>query len=165
MVAHAVDPLTKRLQCLLRHIEDVRENCELVGTRLIDRGEFEFGKTLIQHGLIHDNSKFTGIEWEQLNGHHDHLLEAAIREHAKRNPHHPEYWGDVDGIHAMPRIYVAEAVCDWHARSAEFGTALRPWIEQEAAQRYHFSKTDKVYAQIEEFLNLLLEPSFDRTNA
>lgn len=160
MVHHAVDPPIKRLQCLMRHIEDVREDCELLGTRFIERGEFDFGKTLIRNGLIHDNSKFEGIEWEELNGHHDHLLEIAIREHVKKNPHHPEYWDSSGGIHVMPRIYLAEAVCDWHARSTEFGTALRPWINDEATQRFHFSKTDKVYKDIQEFLSLLLEPTF-----
>jgi hypothetical protein len=160
MVTHAVDPLTKRLQCLLRHIENVRDDCELLGTRLIERGEFDFGKTLIQHGLIHDNSKFEGIEWEELNGHHDHLLEVAIREHNRRNPHHPEYWGSTGGIHEMPRIFVAEMCCDWHSRSAEFGSALRPWIEEKATSRFGFTKADEVYKQIDEFLNLLLEPAF-----
>lgn len=160
MVNHVVDPLTKRLQCLLLHITNVREDCELLGIRLIDRGEFDFGKTLIQHGLIHDSSKFTGIEWEELNGHSDHLLEAAIQTHVKTNPHHPEYWGDQGGIHEMPRIYLAEAVCDWHARSSEFGTALREWIDTEAMQRFDFTKKDKVYEGIKEFLSLLLQPPF-----
>lgn len=160
MVVLATDPSTKRLQCLLKHIENVREDCELLGMKLIERGEFEFGKTLIQHGLIHDSSKFSGIEWEELNGHHDHLLAVAIREHVKHNPHHPEYWGDKGGIHEMPRIYVAEMTVDWKARSNEFGTALRPWVDEEATKRFGFTKHDEVYREILEFLDLLLEPSF-----
>jgi len=164
MVAHAIDPYTKRLQCLLRHIEDVKDNCELMGIRLIDRGEFDFGKTLIQHGLIHDNSKFTGLEWEQLNGYSDHLLKEAIQEHVSKNPHHPEYWGQIGGIHDMDRIYVAEMVADWSARASEFGTGLCQWIEESAMDRYHFYKHDKVYENIQEFLSILLETPFSRGN-
>lgn len=160
MVYPAIDPSTKKLQCLLKHIENVREDCELLGMKLIEKGEFEFGKTLIQHGLIHDSSKFSGIEWDELCGHHDHLLEIAIKTHVKTNPHHPEYWGDENGIHEMPRIFVAELCCDWKSRSNEFGTALRPWIDEKATKRFHFDKSDEVYKEITEFLGLLLEPSF-----
>ncbi len=162
MVTQAADPLTKRLQCLLRHIENVREDCELHATRLIERGEFDFGKTLIKNGQIHDNSKFEGIEWEELNGYHDHLLDKAIAIHVKKNPHHPEYWDDLNlyGIHLMPRIYVAEMVCDWHARSTEFGTAIRDWIDAKATNKFNFDKTSKVYGEINDFLDLLLEPAF-----
>lgn len=160
MVYPATDPMMQRLRCLLKHIENVREDCELLGMKLIERGEFEFGKTLIQHGLVHDSSKFSGIEWEELNGHHDHLLEVAIREHVTKNAHHPEYWGE-GGIHEMPRVFVAEAVCDWHARSSEFGTCLRDWIEKDATQRFGFNNTDKVYDSIQEFVNLLLDNSFN----
>lgn len=159
MVTIASDPLQKRLKCLLRHIADVREDTEILGSKLIENGEFEFGKTLIKNGLVHDNSKFEGIEWEELNGHSDHLLEIAIREHVKKNPHHPEYWEG--GIHEMPRIFIAEAVCDWHARSTEFGSDLCGWIKEAAVKRYNFSLTDdKAGRQITEFLNLLLERPF-----
>lgn len=163
MVSIAVDPQTKRLQCLLRHIADVREDTEILGGRLIERGEFDFGKELIQHGLVHDNSKFEGIEWQQLNGHHDHLLHEAIRVHAIKNPHHPEYWANQhqidmrEAIHAMPRIYVAEMVCDWHARSTELGTNIREWVTLHAPQKFSFSTDDQVGTQIKEFLDLLLE--------
>lgn len=158
MVTLAADPQTKRLQCLLRHIEDVREDCELLGTRLIERGEFEFGKTLIQHGMVHDNSKFEGIEWEELNGYHDHLLKQAINIHVKKNPHHPEYWQG--GIHEMPRIYIAEMVCDWSARSSEFGTSFWEWVQKPAMTKFQFNNTDRVYQDIIDFASLLHEKSF-----
>lgn len=161
MVLLAADPMTERLKCLLRHIDHVREDTEILGAKLIERGEFDFGKTLIKNGLIHDNSKFEGIEWEELNGHHDHLLDIAIREHVLKNPHHPEYWGVSGGIHAMPRIFVAEMVVDWRARSTEFGKDLWQWITGTAQDRFKFSlENDEVGREITEFVNLLLEPAF-----
>lgn len=162
MVTLAADPETKRLQCLLRHIENVREDCELLGARLIERGEFDFGKTLIQHGQVHDNSKFSGIEWQELNGHHDFLLEEAIRVHVKNNPHHPEYWSG--GIHEMERIYVAEMVCDWAARSSEFGTSFWGWTHNSATVKFGFTVRDKIYQDIREFADLLLDKPFNGTS-
>lgn len=160
MVTLAADPECKRLKCLLRHIEDVRNGTEILAGRLIENGEFETAKTLIQNGFIHDSSKFQGIEWESLNGQYADrdILQQAIRLHATTNAHHPEYWGD---ILLMPRVFVAEMVCDWAARSSEFGSDLRAWISNVATKKYEFSLTDDyVGKQINEFLSLLLEPAF-----
>lgn len=154
MVAIQATPEVKRLRQIMRHIEDVREDCEVLGTNLIDRGEFEIGRTLIQHGLIHDASKLEGIEWEHLGVANDPLHGEAWLHHVHGNAHHPEFW---DSIHAMERVYVCELVCDWHSRSSELGTNLREWITSVAMPRYHFSITDQVGKDIEEFVELLLE--------
>ncbi len=60
----------------------------------------------------------------------------------------------------MPRVYIAEMVCDWYARSMEFGTNIRDWIDNVSLDRFSYDKNDKVYTEIMEFLNLLLNPSF-----
>jgi hypothetical protein len=59
----------------------------------------------------------------------------------------------------MPRVYVAEMVCDWKARASEFGTSLQKWIE-ESLKRYGYTSKDPVYAQIQEFVELLCDPAF-----
>jgi hypothetical protein len=73
------------------------------------------------------------------------------------NPHHPEYWG---GIKEMPKVYVAEMICDWYARSTEFGTGLREWIDNVATEKFSFNKEDDIYKEIQNILNLLLDPNF-----
>lgn len=152
-----VKPSIQRLQRLIRHIEDVRNNCEILGTKLIERGDFEDGRMLIASGMKHDASKFDDPEWEHLWDKRDVLFHEAWLHHVHNNDHHPEFW---DSIHEMPRRPLGECICDWAARSAEFGTALRPWVDEKATQIYHFSKNDKVYEEITNFMDMLLEPEF-----
>lgn len=131
----------------------------LLGMRLIKKGEEDMGRLLIGNGMIHDHSKFLGIEWDSLwpEAAETGLLAHAIRHHSVTNPHHPEFWGS---IHDMPRVYVAEMVCDWKARSNEFGSSLQDWIVNNAMGRYQFSEGDEVYKEIQEFFNLLCEVPF-----
>src|SRR5947209_10370195 len=110
---------------LVRHIEMVRAACLLLGKRLMAQGRHDLGRILIARGFVHDASKFFGIEWDYLHAGRDvppAELELAIRQHTRTNQHHPEYWG---GFESMPEVSVAEMVCDWFARGAEFGTGLR----------------------------------------
>ncbi len=155
------DILMQRLDLLTRHIENVREDCYVLGQKLINKGEADFGIQLIANGYIHDNSKFAGIEWlylhEDIKGAQPDYFKLAAQQHITTNPHHPEFWQSID---VMPRIYVAEMVCDWHARSSEFGTDLREWIKDKACKKYTMSCSSKIYKQIKDFLDLLLERSF-----
>lgn len=152
----------KRLEILLRHIKNVRENTEILGQRLIEQGEDRLGRELIANGLIHDNSKLYGIEWSYL--HQDvkdsepELFKIAAEQHVKKNLHHAEAW--VGGIKEMSRVYVAEMVCDWKARSSEFGDDIWNWVDQKAAKKFGYNKSCKVYKEIKDFLTLLLEEKF-----
>ena len=142
-----------KVETILRHIVNVQQNCELLGKRLMERGEFELGKTLIANSLIHDNSKFFGIEFENLfNVNDPSKLEDAILHHSSTNPHHPEYWS---GIENMPKIYLAEMIADWKARTSEFGTSLQEWIDNDAAIKFNYKKGDKTYKRIMYFVNLM----------
>jgi hypothetical protein len=152
-----------RLKAVVRHITHVQQSCTLLGERLIDRGERGMGHKLIANGFIHDNSKFHGIEFLYL---HDDVKEiepkmfqAALLQHIRNNPHHPEYW---DGIENVPRLYMAEMVCDWHARSSEFGTDLRGFIKEIATKKFEFAVQGKVYKEIKGFVDLLLDNAFVR---
>jgi len=150
-----------RLKSIVRHITHVQQSCTLLGERLIATGEKPVGHKLISHGFIHDNSKFHGIEWNYL---HDdvkvfapEMFQMALTQHVTRNMHHPEYW---DGITNMPRVYLAEMVCDWHARGSEFGTDLRNFIKNHATKKFDFTLQGRVYKEIKGLVDLLLDQSF-----
>ncbi len=155
------DLAVRRLDALVRHINNVRANCTLLGERLIDRGEIEFGKRLIANGFIHDNSKFSGVEWMYL--HQDvkdsepEKFKLAAHEHQHGNFHHVEYWGH---INEMPRIYVAELCCDITSRSQEFGQNIYDWLSEKGLDSYGITKNCKKYKEIKGFLQLLLEKPF-----
>lgn len=149
----------QKLESLLRHLDNVQENAKMMADKLIERGQLQFGLALYANSFIHDNSKFRGIEWEFLDPQTSNRtgLKNAINQHAKTNPHHPEYW---DGIGFMPDIYIAEMVCDWKARSTEFGTSVREWIDTEATKKYKFTKESTVYGKIMFYLNLICDAPF-----
>ena len=146
----------EKIELVFNHIQNVQRNCYKLGIRFIKKGEIELGRNLIANGQIHDNSKFKGIEFDHLF-YSDPLLPEVVKHHQSVNPHHPEYWG---GIKEMPTVYLAEMVCDWYARSTEFGTGLREWIDNKATEKFSFTKEDDIYKEIQDILNLLLDPNF-----
>ncbi len=161
----AEDTLSK-VRAIRRHIRHVEDNCFLLGERLILSGEVDLGRRLIANGCIHDASKFVGIEWENMapgtNWNEESAklkLKLAVDHHGKTNPHHPEAW---QGIKNMPRLYVGELVCDWKARSEEFGTSLRDYINEQATKRFSFTEEDQVYKEIMGFVDMLCEKPFER---
>jgi len=155
----------EHLDNLVRHIDLVREACLLLGKRLMSQGREDFGRLLIARGFVHDASKFHGIEWDFLHAGPEVAAEGlrlAITQHRRTNSHHPEYWGGIDN---MPEICVAEMVCDWYARSQEFGTGLREWIDKEAVPKYCLSRDSEAYRWIQGFIDVLLRSSFGRVPA
>jgi hypothetical protein len=155
-----------KIEFVARHIRNVEDNCLFLGKKLIESGRIDLGHKLIANGYVHDASKFGGIEFEYLslttNGAEEDKklkLKLAIHHHNTTNPHHPEYWAG--GIKEMPDVYVAEMVADWKARSEEFGTSLRDWIEESATKRFGFTKEDNVYKEIMGFVDLLCQPPFE----
>lgn len=152
----------EHLDDLIRHITLVRNACVLLGRRLAARGQKVFGRQLIARGHVHDASKFFGTEWNWLHAGPDvpaDRLAEAVEQHVETNDHHPEYWGGVNG---MPPVAVAEMVCDWYARSQEFGTGLRDWIRDAAVERYAIAPDSQVRKLIDEYVGILLQDSFKR---
>lgn len=143
---------------LVRHIRLVQDACLLMGTKLIRNGQLKFGKDLIARGFKHDNSKFFGIEWEYLHNGDDipkeRLIE-AIRQHNETNEHHINFYGNLE---EMPDISLAECICDIYARSQEFGTSLRDYIEEEFKIKHNLNDGD--LARVNKFVDLLLEKPF-----
>jgi hypothetical protein len=150
-----------RIDIIVRHINHVRDDCLILGERLIRTGEEDFGRGLIANGYKHDVSKFSGIEFEFLNAEtkkeNPDMFECALKCHQTQNKHHPEYWLEIS---EMPRIYLAEFCCDVKARSSEFGTDIMDWVKENATKKYKFSTSSKTYKQIKEFMDLLLENQF-----
>lgn len=151
----------KKLEGLLRHLKNVQEGCLLLGKKLMENGELDTGRILVANSLVHDNSKFYGIEWEHLwpeSAENDkELFLYALKQHQETNRHHPEFWGSVND---MPRIYVAEMVCDWYARSVEKGTDLKDFFLNQAIDKYKISKSGKKYKEIKYFIELILDKPF-----
>lgn len=154
----------KKVDALYRHIEEVQRNCRLLGKRLIEQGHEELGVHLIRNALVHDQSKFSGIEWDYLLNASETAedkanLALAIKHHNRTNLHHPEAWL---GVKNMPSVYLAEMVCDWKARSSEFGSSMMDWVNEGAAKRYEYTKRDKVYKEIMSYTKLLLDEPFKK---
>lgn len=151
----------QHLDDLLGHIERVQVNCRVVGQRLIDEGQIDFGWMLIARGHVHDKSKFFGIEREFLHrGDVDidkQMLAAAIRQHVATNSHHPEFHG---GFHSMPELDTAEMVCDCAARAQEFCTDLRKWYNENAIPKYKIDVTSVQWLWTTKYINILLKSSF-----
>ena len=153
---------SKRLKSLLRHIDSVRANCLKLGDSLIEAGEAPLGMKLIANGYCHDNSKFCGIEWLYLNDEvkeaNLELFKAALLQHVTINKHHPEAWAG--GISTMDKLHHAEMVCDWSARSSEFGTDLRAFLKNKATKKYSMTVQSKSYKQIKDLIDMLLDEPF-----
>ncbi len=143
----------------MRHVNTVRDYCELLGKRLIEADEVDLGLQLIANGLVHDASKFHGIEWQYLHPNVERqFFDLALLQHVTTNKHHPEYWDG--GIQEMPRLYLAEMICDFKARSSEFGTSLKDWVDDDASKRFGFTKKDEVYEDMLYFMNLVCDRPF-----
>lgn len=154
----------KKVDALYRHIEEVQRNCRLLGERLIENGQDALAVQLIRNALVHDQSKFSGIEWDFIlvepeSADDKTKLSLAIQHHNRTNLHHPEAWL---GIKNMPPVFVAEMVCDWKTRSSEFGSSMKDWIDNGAADRFGYTKRDKVYKEIMFYTKLLLDEPFKK---
>lgn len=151
-----IEETIKRVEKIFRHTRIVQDNCYFLGIKLIKLGFIDLGVKLISNGQIHDNSKFKGIEFDHLfEG--DSILHIAVHHHASTNPHHPEYFNT---IHDVPEVFICEMICDWSARSSEFGTDVRQWIADRATKKYNFKMEDEIGKKIIYYLDLLLEKPF-----
>lgn len=152
----------KRRTGIIRHIDQVCQYCVKLGERLIEKGEFELGHNLIANGYCHDQSKFRGAEWLFLNDETKEsnpvIFAAALKQHISTNKHHPEAW--IGGVHDMDRLHLAEMVCDWAARSSEFGTDVRTFFKDKASRKYDMCAQSKPYREIKGLLDILLDGAF-----
>ena len=155
----------EKIRAVSRHIRNVEDNCVLLAEKLLELGEIDLARNLVANGMVHDASKFFGIEWEHLSidtpteDGAKLKMKLAIQHHRSVNKHHPEAWPQ--GIKEMPDVYLAEFCCDVKARSEEFGTDLRHWINETATQKYNFTKDDEIYKKIMRFVDMLCGKPFE----
>lgn len=152
----------QKITSLWRHIEEVQKNCFIIAEKLIADGHEDLARQLLTNSLVHDQSKFLGMEWEYLlveaeEGEMYEKKRLAISHHRSVNAHHPEFWR---GIKNMPEVYLAEMAADIKARSTEFGTDLRSWIDRSACPKYGFTKRDKVYRTLKKYVDILCPKPF-----
>lgn len=125
----------------------------------------DLGLELLKRASIHDNSKleddelyllsrlkdrkeaFTEAEYTP-----DEMTRMSIEEHWKRNRHHPEFFKDPS---EMTELDILEMICDWHARSVQYGTDLLEFVRVRQKNRFHFNK--KMYNDILNYCKILLK--------
>jgi hypothetical protein len=146
-----------RLKSLQRHIHLVQEAGIIVAMKIANEDE-ALGIEIMRLVQIHDNSKFYPLEFDNLWWRDNPKFNDALRLHREANPHHPEY--HKKGIAGMSDAQIAEMVCDWYARSCEFGTSFRFFISNEAPKRWKIDK-DKMNV-IYRFANILIDKPFPR---
>jgi hypothetical protein len=150
----------KKIEAIQRHISNVQDACNIIGRKLIERGELILGRQIIADSYLHDNSKLTSfMEWEYLfQEENKELLQLAVREHQSANPHHLEYWKDTENI---PRRYLAQLVADTFARSNEFGEGYWEFMKNKFFPKYKIRVNSRLYKIIKEFADLLVEKPFE----
>ena len=53
-------------------------------------------------------------------------------------------------------------VCDWKARSEEFGSSLKDYINEYATKRWNFAIDDRTHKEIMTFVDLLCDKPFEQ---
>lgn len=130
------------------HKDLVLASCWKLSRYFLRLGEKEKAIEIVKRGWKHDNSKFKEDELKCLAKISDgqkamrHAgaqlppeMKDYLKLHYERNSHHPEHWEDVS---QMPEMDLCEMVCDWHARSVQFGTDLIKFAKVRQEIRFHF---------------------------
>lgn len=131
------------------HKKLVMDNCLLMAKYFLDKNDTKMAIAILKRGATHDNSKFDITEFTKLAS----IMESkhcfkdpeslltpaetkAIEYHWAHNRHHPEYFENKED---MEEIDIIEMVCDWFARSLQFGTKFIPFVKKRQKNRFHFS--------------------------
>lgn len=147
----------------IMHKKYVLETCLIMAKYLMDNSKIKLANDLLIRAAEHDNSKFEYQEFRKLS----QILKnrkcftdatstlskeeiSAIKEHWKKNRHHPEYFDNYDD---MTELDIIEMVCDWFARSLQYNTDFLPFIEERQKVRFNFST--KQYNKIHDYCNLI----------
>lgn len=133
------------------HKQIVLQNCLLMSDYFMRNDKASLGISILRRGAFHDNSKFDADEFASLSriltddrqGFRDATVQLtpeqskAIESHWSKNTHHPEYYEDHND---MSELDIIEMVCDWYARSKQYGTEFIPFIVERQKNRFKFSK-------------------------
>lgn len=153
-----------QLEDLIEHKRQVLASCKKMAEFLIKEGNYDHAKDLIKRAAYHDNSKLEEDEFGK-------FLELKIKDraftnaktilndyekeriavHWKKNPHHPEYYESPEQMTTLDRM---EMVCDWHARSRQYGTDLLEFAETRQKNRFHFP--EEMFLEIMGYCRILI---------
>lgn len=139
----------KMFQDTYVHKQYVKKACAKLADYLKSKGIEEHAKLLLERAETHDNSKVmcedelfalsTIVNDKSCltdpNKSLSQLKQDAIKLHWKHNSHHPEHFKNYAD---MSRIDVMEMVCDWYARSLQYGTDLLDFAKVRQEDRFHF---------------------------
>ncbi len=117
---------------------------------LIVEGKEDLAKGLIFRANIHDNSKLVEKEmslmaslygtqstFEDPNKGLDDFQTEIIACHWSNNRHHPEHFVNKE---EMTELDMIEMVCDWYARSLQYGTDFLNFVSVRQETRFKFSE-------------------------
>lgn len=144
---------------VLKHISHVQEAAQTMAFALIKDGKITEALLLLNQAMAHDAEKFKfDIFFDITQVVDKPRLKAAVLKHAQSCKHHPEYW---KSIYDMDEVSLMEMVCDWKARSSEFGTSLEDWTLKVAPIKYNYTLDSPIHRKIMYYMNLILDKKFE----
>lgn len=142
--------MVKQVEDTVKHRKYFFDSALLLFEMLIEIGKDDLALELMRRASVHDHSKFSMEEIEALSSvsekqkdddgftNPDYKLnkeqENLISKHWANNRHHPEHF---NSIYDMTTLDILEMICDWHARSVEFGTDLLEFVIHRQSNRFH----------------------------
>ncbi len=147
------------------HKEFVKRSIDKLARYLEHHGATEHAKLLRERGEVHDQSKMNNVDelhaLARIIGDKSTLSDAnkqlspikkdALQLHWKNNSHHPEHFKTPMD---MSKLDVMEMCCDWHARSTQYKTDLKSYVNTQQEIRFHFP--DWMFAEIIHYCDVLL---------
>ena len=147
----------------ITHKKYFMESAMRMSKVLLEENKEELAIELLKRAAYHDNSKFDKDEMCSLsaisckkalidpNINMDQHTQQILEHHWRKNRHHPEHFKDVRD---MKEIDILEMVCDWHARSTQYGTDLLEFVEVRQENRFHFP--DDMFKKIWNYCNIII---------
>ncbi len=146
----------KRLFFVISHVDRVRQNGEILINKLIDEGDQNLALRLAEAISIHDNGKFSFIEFHGMYSENSEIKKIAITHHRTSNRHHLSYHVS---YREMGNCDIAEMVVDLKSRSDEFGDNLREFF-QKFLKEHKISSGSNFAKKANYFINLILNHPF-----
>ena len=148
---------------LIEHKKYILDSCHKMSKYLYKNGQEELSRELLKRAFVHDDSKLNDEELKNFlelkikdkpfinaNSMLNEYEKERIQIHWKNNRHHPEYFDD---IRDMEEIDIIEMVCDWYARSMQYGTDIIEFAETRQKNRFNFP--EDMFTKILFYANIL----------
>ena len=159
------DKIIEHISETMLHKSYVIRACLKMSKILIQENKVDLALLLLQRSNIHDNSKLVGPELELLStlyGNQESFINPNIQlsaqqreiieKHWENNRHHPEHF---ENVLDMSELDIIEMVCDWYARSLQYGTDFIEFIKTRQETRFHFP--NEMFMKILKYCEILKE--------